>query len=253
MSREEFGIFGFVALFAAMVLLGAIFNVLQKSSSRTASASKKLLGWLVLAALAAAATLWSLDNRDGWRSVEQSYDQFFALPGLVMQEPRWDHRWDNRCSSNLDQNRHLPIPIKHDRLDPRTRAALPDRLLAYLLDYHDLPRSAVSIEAGALDWRRVNAWDYDPDKPMFPERYTRITNEFVCARIDRTGDELTLAPCNPVRIFEPRGNAGYVLAVDDDLRDLLKIDLVHAARAPHWCENPVRRAVNGALGLDHPD
>ncbi|WP_265563429.1 hypothetical protein [Sphingomicrobium arenosum] len=252
MSRDEFSIFALVAVFLGLLLVGGINHWIIQRSPPGKPRHRRLVSLLVVAALGIGPTLWAVDNANGWRSVDEGVDRFFALPGIDMPEPRWDHRYSNRCASDREQNLALFLDIEGGELPPATRAALPGRLLAYLADYHDVSASGITIHPGALDWHRLGPWDYDRDRPMYPRRYTRITSDHVCASVNRSGDDVELIRCNPVDDPNPRGSAGYVLAVHDDVRDRLDIELIHAKRAPYWCENPIRERVNALLGLPHP-
>ena len=63
---------------------------------------------------------------------------------------------------------------------------------------------------------------------------------------------MSLRPCDPVALKEDTGNAGKVI-VNPSARDRTLEGRIYYAQGPSTCTNPLRRAVNDAMGWPHPE
>jgi hypothetical protein len=129
-------------------------------------------------------------------------------------------------------------------------------LPAQIADYFSTPLSRVTIAADALDQRRMDPrWELGPDDPI-PEwvyrRYGYI-EPFVCVAIDGPGGEggLILRPCDPIVLPEDIGSKGRVILRRGGVPGTLE-GHNHYLGGTRYCTNPLRRALNGVLGLPHP-
>lgn len=114
----------------------------------------------------------------------------------------------------------------------------------------------VSIAPGALDLQMRGPHYVLSDAAGSYQRNIRILQfyqPFVCAAIDRAADgSITLRRCDPIAESGDAGNAGQVIVNPDAKKRTLEGRISYAS-GPSTCTNPVRRAVNDALGLPHPD
>ncbi|MHA7819000.1 MAG: hypothetical protein ACX930_05070 [Erythrobacter sp.] len=131
-------------------------------------------------------------------------------------------------------------------------------ILNQLAAYHGLDAGEIEVQPGALDLReRDPKYELSEERGSYQQnvRIIEFYRPFVCAAIER--DEvgrLSLRPCDPVSLQHDTGNAGRViLNPNAKNRDGQLEGRIYYAGGPHYCTNPVRRAVNDALGLDHPE
>jgi len=114
----------------------------------------------------------------------------------------------------------------------------------------------ISVAPGALDLSPREAQYVLSDGRDSYQRNTRILQfyqPFVCTAVDRAADgSITLRRCDPIAEGGDVGNAGQVIVNPDAKQRTLK-GRIYYAQGPSYCTNPVRRAVNGALGLPHPE
>ncbi|WP_301749993.1 hypothetical protein [uncultured Erythrobacter sp.] len=93
------------------------------------------------------------------------------------------------------------------------------------------------------------------DKAGSYQRNVRILEfyePFLCAAIDRSADgTISLRRCDPIAEGGDVGNAGQVIVNPNAKKRTLE-GRIYYASGPSICTNPVRRAVNNALGLPHP-
>jgi hypothetical protein len=76
---------------------------------------------------------------------------------------------------------------------------------------------------------------------------------FVCTAIERGADgSITLRRCDPMAEGGDEGNAGQIILGPDAEKQTLGGRITYA-RGPSTCTNPLRRGLNTALGLPHPE
>lgn len=129
-------------------------------------------------------------------------------------------------------------------------------IVTQVADYYGQPPARVSVAPGALDLA-----DRDPqyvlsDKAGSYDRNVRILQHmkpFVCTAIDQADDgSIALRRCDPIAEGGDVGNAGQVILRPDPGKQTLE-GRIYYARGPSICTNPLRRALNNALGLPHPE
>jgi len=130
------------------------------------------------------------------------------------------------------------------------------RITAQVADYFGQSPARVSIAPGALDLLPRNPQYQLSDAAGSYERNVRILKymkPFVCTAIER-GDDGTIAlrRCDPIAEGGDMGNAGQVILRPDAQKQTLE-GRIYYAQGPSTCTNPVRRALNNALGLPHPE
>jgi hypothetical protein len=114
----------------------------------------------------------------------------------------------------------------------------------------------VSVAPGALDLLPRDPQYVLSDENGSYQRNVRILEfyqPFVCAAIERGADgSITLRRCDPIAEGGDVGNAGQVIVKPNAMKRTLE-GRIYYASGPSYCTNPLRRAVNGALGLPHPE
>ncbi len=129
-------------------------------------------------------------------------------------------------------------------------------ILAQVADYFGQPPEAISVAPGALDLAPRDPRHVLSDALGSYQRNTRILRfdePFVCTAIDRAADgAISLRRCDPIAQGGDGGTAGQVI-FNPDTRTRRVEGLISYAQGPSTCTNPVRRAVNAALGLPHPE
>lgn len=139
-------------------------------------------------------------------------------------------------------------------------------LVEQISAYFDTPIDQITVVEGALDPREIDKkWMADINAPMREWWQYRRRSYFepsVCVAIDRpdvdadgggdVAEGLILRPCDPVMLPEDMGNMGRVILNRTGNSAVLDGQIYYAT-GPSYCTNPVRRAVNKALGLPHPE
>lgn len=128
---------------------------------------------------------------------------------------------------------------------------------AQVAAYFGVDESDVLVEEGALDLR-----DRDPRYVLSDEngsyhwntRIFEFSQPFVCAAIERDegAGQVALRKCDPLARPEDVGEAGWVI-VNPDPKDKRVEGRILYLDGPHYCTNPIRRGINTALGLPHPE
>ncbi len=131
-----------------------------------------------------------------------------------------------------------------------------DGITRQVAGYFGQPPARVSVASGALDLLPRDPQYVLSDKSGSYQRNVRILEfyrPFVCAAIDRKADgSIALRRCDPIAEGGDVGNAGQVIVNPDATKRTLD-GRIYYASGPSTCTNPVRRAVNTALGLPHPE
>ncbi|MCM0000884.1 MAG: hypothetical protein NBV68_16010 [Erythrobacter sp.] len=129
-------------------------------------------------------------------------------------------------------------------------------IVAQVADYFGQPPARVSVAPGALD-----LLPRDPqyvlsdgrDSYDLNSRIVKYYKPFVCTAIERGDDgSIALRRCDPIAEGGDVGNAGQVILRPDAGKQTLE-GRIYYARGPSICTNPLRRALNNALGLPHPE
>jgi hypothetical protein len=129
-------------------------------------------------------------------------------------------------------------------------------IVEQVADYFGQSPDRISIAPGALDLAPRGAQYVLSDEKGSYQRNTRILRfdqPFVCTAIDRAADgAITLRRCDPIAAGGDGGTAGQVI-VNPHAKTRRVEGLIYYAQGPSTCSNPVRRTVNGLLGLPHPE
>jgi hypothetical protein len=124
-----------------------------------------------------------------------------------------------------------------------------------IADYYGVEPARISVAQGALDLRmRDPKYQLSQGRGSYSQnaRILEFYEPFVCAAIEKGADgRLSLRPCDPVALKEDIGNGGKVV-INPSAKDRTLEGRIYYAQGPSTCTNPVRRAVNDALGLPHP-
>lgn len=122
--------------------------------------------------------------------------------------------------------------------------------------YYGVARARISVAEGALDLRaRDPKYQLSQERGSYAQntRILEFYERFVCTAIEKGADGgLSLRPCDPVALAGDGGNAGRVIVNPREKKRTLE-GQIYYAQGPSTCTNPVRRAVNNALGLTHPE
>ncbi|QDH35454.1 hypothetical protein [Porphyrobacter sp. YT40] len=131
-----------------------------------------------------------------------------------------------------------------------------EAIFAQVADYFGQPPEAISVAPDALDLAPRDPRHVLSDERGSYQRNTRILRfdePFVCTAIDRAADgSIALRRCDPIAEGGNGGTAGQVI-LNPDAKTRRVEGLIYYAQGPSTCTNPVRRAVNAALGLPHPE
>lgn len=129
-------------------------------------------------------------------------------------------------------------------------------IVRQIADYFGQDAAQISIVDGALDMR-----ERDPQYQLSQEhgsydrnvRILEFDEPFVCTAIEKDGEgRISLRPCDPIAIPADSGDGGWVI-VNPSVKDRTLEGRIYYAQGPHTCTNPLRRALNTALGLPHPE
>ncbi len=131
-----------------------------------------------------------------------------------------------------------------------------DAIVAEVAGYFGTQQGAISVGEGALDLRDRDARYVLRDDHNSYQWNTRIfeySEPFVCTAIDR--DESTgavsLRACDPLASPDDMGSEGRIVINPSAKKRELEGKILYLD-GPSYCVNPLRKAVNDALGLPHP-
>ena len=182
----------------------------------------------------------------------------FALPAGVTVDRQGDKTvrlgdcWRN--SVNWRSEATFPDAASFDRW--YAGQGFQQGIVRQVASYFGKPPALVSVAPGALDLSPRDPQYVLSDENGSYQRNVRILEfyqPFVCTAIDRAADgSITLRRCDPIAEGGDVGNAGQVIVNPDAKKRTLE-GRIYYAQGPSYCTNPVRRAVNGALGLSHPE
>jgi hypothetical protein len=129
-------------------------------------------------------------------------------------------------------------------------------MVKQVADYFGEEPARITVAPGALDLRMRDPkyqLSRGRDSHRQNARIVEFYEPFVCTAIekDATG-RVMLRPCDPIAVAEDTGNAGRIIINPRAAKRALA-GRIYYAQGPSTCTNPVRRAVNNALGLPHPE
>lgn len=129
-------------------------------------------------------------------------------------------------------------------------------IVKQIAGYYGVEPNRISVTDGALNLRaRDPEYQLVDDGKAYRQnvRILEFYEPFVCTAIEKGADgRLSLRPCDPVALAGDSGNAGRVIVNPSAKKRTLE-GQIYYAQGPSTCTNPVRRVVNNALGLPHPD
>ena len=129
-------------------------------------------------------------------------------------------------------------------------------VIEQIAQYYGIDVADITVLEGALDMRaRDPKYELRKEIGSYSQnvRILEFYEPFVCTAIEQDAEgKLTLRPCDPLDLAGDMGNEGRVI-INPDARDRTLEGSIYYGSGPHYCTNPVRRAVNDALGLDHPE
>ncbi|WP_285711948.1 hypothetical protein [Erythrobacter oryzae] len=129
-------------------------------------------------------------------------------------------------------------------------------IVAQVADYYGQPPARVSVAPGALDLLpRDPQYVLSRGRDSFElnSRIVKYYKPFVCTAIERGADgSIALRRCDPIAEGGDVGNAGQIILRPDASKQMLE-GRIYYAHGASTCTNPVRRALNNALGLPHPE
>ena len=182
----------------------------------------------------------------------------FALPQGV----QVNHQRD-RTSRYGDCWRHA-VNWRSDVIFPSSEAfddwyARDDYREAFIdqvVGYFGVNPSHVGVAEGAFEMRERDPEYVLVDDHKAYSRNVRILEfyePFVCTAIERDeAGTITLRPCDPIARPVDMGSEGWII-INPSAKDRTLEGRILFLSGPHYCTNPIRKRVNTALGLDHPE
>jgi hypothetical protein len=254
--------------FALLSMLGvpaAVLVLLILAHRLTPAAVWKTLPVQVLATLAFLSciglpmAIMQIDSQGDYFDDETALvSEAFALPEGVTVDRQGDKTvrlgdcWSNAVNWRSDVT--FPNAAAFDRW--YASQSYQEGIVRQVAGYFGQPPSQVSIAPDALALQPRRSQYVLSDKNGSYHRNVRILEfyrPFVCTAIDRAADgTITLRRCDPIAEGGDPGNAGQVIVNSDPTKRTLK-GRIYYASGPSTCTNPLRRAVNAALGLPHPE
>lgn len=248
----------FVVPFAAIGLLALAYRVVPKVIWFSFTGQSVVTG-LFLAALATPFLVAITDSQGEYFEDQRVLVRgAFALPGGVTVDHQRDRTlrlgdcWRNAVNWRSDVKFRSAEAFDRWYAGEGYREALVEQIA----DYFGVAVAEVGVGEGALDLRERDArYQLVDDHKAYSQnvRILEFYDPFVCAAIERDeGGAISLRACDPVALDTDMGSAGRVI-INPDRRDRTLEGSIYYAQGPHTCTNPVRRAVNEALGLPHPE
>lgn len=249
MDRSQFVILWLVGSLVILGLIGAATSLLRKNSPHNAIVGRigsiASFGWII-----AIIGLPIIDLSGGNRSKSEIAADLFALPDDLdftsrQSRPKTPLCWQNEFALSGEAT-----------LDQATREslygdAMGNNIRNYVAAHYGLAPNAILFDDDALDWQTASAvYDLRDGKYWSPTRLKMMLNPFVCAAIERNGKTVRLRRCDPLAEPKDSGNAGRIRATLDRHNGDLDYQILHEDQATS-CRNPVRRAINRTLGLEH--
>ncbi|MDP5103920.1 MAG: hypothetical protein NWP98_08345 [Erythrobacter sp.] len=214
---------------------------------------------LFLASIAAPIAIVNIDSQGEYFEDETALvSQAFGLPAGVQVDRQGDRTlrlgdcWRN--AANWRSDVVFPNAAAFDQwyADEGWRTGIVDQAAGY---FGKQPKQ-VRVAPGALDLQERAPHYVLSDEGGSYHRNVRILEfyePFVCAAIERDADgTISLRPCDPIAERADMGNAGRVI-VNPSAKNRTLEGRIYYASGPSYCTNPLRRAVNNALGLPHPE
>lgn len=214
---------------------------------------------LFLASIAAPIAIVNIDSQGEYFDDETALvSQAFGLPAGVQIDRQGDRTlrlgdcWRN--AANWRSEVAFPNAAAFDQwyADEGWRTGIVEQVAGYF----GVEPARISVTQGALDLRtRDPKYQLVDDHTAYSQnvRILEFEEPFICAAIEKGADgRLTLRPCDPVALAGDSGNTGGVI-VNPSAKNRTLEGRIYYASGPSYCSNLLRRAVNNALGLPHPE
>jgi hypothetical protein len=249
-------LFGVPAALLALVVLGYHLTPRPIWHSLPVQAAATLM---VLGCIAAPVAIMMVDSQgDHYDDSTALVSEAFALPQGVTVDQQGDKTvrlgdcWRNAVNWRSEVAFGSAAAFDRWYAGEGWRTAM----VAQIGDYFGQSPARIRVIEGALDLRaRDPAYQLVDNRRAYQQnvRILEYAEPFVCTAIEKGADGgLTLRPCDPVALDHDSGNAGR-LTIDPDSKQRKLKGHIFYAQGPARCTNPLRRAVNNALGLPHPE
>ena len=249
-------LFGVPAALLALVFLG---HRLTPKRIWFSAPVQTVATLMVLGCIGAPVTIVMIDSEgDYFVDPDELVSSAFALPGGVTVNKQGDKTvrlgdcWRNAVNWRSDVKFGSAAEFVQWYAAEGWRSGIIDQIAGY----YGVEPARISVAEGALDLRMRDPKYQLSDKNGSYSQNTRILEfyePFVCTAIEKGPDgSVSLRPCDPVALKEDTGNAGKVI-VNPSARDRTLEGRIYYAQGPSTCTNPLRRAVNDAMGWPHPE
>lgn len=244
---------------ALLALLFLAYRLIPKTIWYSRPVQFVATGWVLGLIAAPFALAWIDMEGEYFDSSEELAAQAFALPAGAAVDYQRDRTvrlgdcWRNAV--NWRSQAAFASPGDFDRW----YASQPwrDSVVAQVAAYFGVAQDAIRVDEGALELR-----ERDPryvlsdarDSYHWNTRIFEFDQPFVCAAIEQDvgSGSVALRRCDPLAVPADTGNKGWVIVNPDPGQKRLEGRILYVA-GPHYCSNPIRRGVNTALGLPHPE
>ena len=255
--------FGLLTLFgvpaAMLALLFLAFRLVPRPRWYSKPVQFVATSWLLALIAAPFALAWIDMQGEYFDDSEELVQEAFALPSASKVSYQGDRTVRlGDCWRNATNWRSEVQFASSDDFDG-WYAAQPWReaVSRQVAGYFGIAPGDVDLEEGALDLRDRDAryvLSDARDSYTWNTRIFEFSQPFACAAIeqDEAGGTVTLRRCDPLAVPEDVGNKGWVIVNPDPASRTLEGRILYLA-GPHYCTNPLRRGLNTALGLPHPE
>ena len=254
--------FSLVAIFGVPAAVVALIVLAYRLTPKAVWYSRPVQALSVLAFLSCIGlpvAIIQIDSQGDYFEDETALvSEAFALPAGVAVDRQGDKTlrlgdcWRNAV--NWRSEVAFPDAAAFDRW--YAGAAYKQAMVRQIAGYFGQTPEQVSVAPGALDLTERDPQYQLSDERGSYQRNTRILEfyqPFVCTAIERAADgSIALRRCDPIAEGGDAGNAGQVILNPDPGKRVLE-GRIYYAQGPATCTNPLRRAVNGMLGLPHPE
>ena len=254
--------FALVALLGVPVALVALLVVIHRLTPKAVWKTFTVQTLATAAFIGAIAAPYLIYLYDGEGNYFEDRDQLvgdaFALPAGALVNQQRDRTvrlgdcWRNAVNWRSDVEFASPEAFDEWYAGEGWREGVVDQIAGY----YGVEAESISVADGALDLRmRDPKYKLVDDHKAYSQnvRILEFYEPFVCAAIEKGEDgSIALRACDPVSLERDTGNAGEVI-LNPSLKDRTLEGRIFYAQGPSTCTNPVRRAVNEAMGWPHPE
>ncbi|HSF11915.1 MAG TPA: hypothetical protein VLA50_03000 [Erythrobacter sp.] len=254
--------FALVALFGVPAAIVALILLAHRLVPAAIWYSRPVQALSVLAFLSCIGLPIAIINADSQGDYFEDHialvSEAFALPQGVTIDHQRDKTlrlgdcWRNAVNWRSDVAFGSPSAFDQWYADEGWRSGVVQQVAGYFGE--ELAR--IDVAPGALDLRMRDPkyqLSRGRDSHRQNARIAEFYEPFVCTAIEKDANgRVMLRPCDPIALTEDIGNAGRIIIKPKASKRWLE-GRIYYAQGPSTCTNPVRRAVNNALGLPHPE